>query len=59
LDLRGHAHELDEAVALAEAFTDLVRDRAPDRLDPWLERAGGHRQVGGLLRRCGPSSWIG
>ena len=39
-DLRRHAPELDEAVALAEAFVDLVRNRAPDRLDPWLERAG-------------------
>jgi transposase len=39
-DLRRHAPELDEAVARAEAFVDLVRNRAPDRLDPWLERAG-------------------
>jgi transposase len=39
-DLRRHAPELDEAVALAEAFVGLVRDRAPDRLDPWLQQAG-------------------
>jgi transposase len=38
-DLRRHAPELEEAVALAEAFVDLVRNRVPDRLDPWLERA--------------------
>jgi transposase len=39
-DLRRHAPELDEAVALAEAFAGLVRDHAADRLDPWLRRAG-------------------
>ena len=33
-DLRRHAPELDEAVAIAEAFTGLIRDRAADRLDP-------------------------
>src|SRR4051794_9060425 len=38
-DLRRHAPELDEAVALAEAFTGLIRDRAADRLDPWLQQA--------------------
>ena len=38
-DLRRHALELDETVALAEAFVGLVRDRAPGRLDPWLQRA--------------------
>ena len=38
-DLRQHAPELDEAVALAEEFTGLMRDHAPDRLDPWLKRA--------------------
>jgi len=37
--VRRHAPELDEAVALAEEFTGLVRDRAPSRLDPWLRRA--------------------
>ena len=38
--LRQQAPELDEAIALAEEFTGLIRDRAPDRLDPWLQRAG-------------------
>ena len=38
-DLRRHAPELDEAVAIAEAFTGLIRDRAADRLDPWLQQA--------------------
>ncbi len=37
--LRQQAPDLDVAVGLAEAFTALVRDRAPDRLDPWLKRA--------------------
>jgi transposase len=37
--LRRHAPELDEAVALAEEFTALLRERAPDRLDAWLQRA--------------------
>jgi transposase len=31
--------ELDEAITLAEAFLGLVRDRTPDRLDPWLNQA--------------------
>ena len=38
--LRRCGPELDEAVALAAAFVGLVRDRAPDRLDSWLERVG-------------------
>jgi len=38
-DLRRHDPELDEAIALAEAFIGLVRDRTPDRLDPWLNQA--------------------
>jgi transposase len=38
-NLRRHAPELDEAIALAEAFTGLVRDHASSRLDPWLRRA--------------------
>ena len=37
--MRAQAPDLDAAVGLAEAFTSLVRDRAPDRLDPWLKRA--------------------
>ena len=39
-DLRRNAPELDEAIALAESFVRLVRDRAPGRLDPWLQQAG-------------------
>ena len=31
--------ELEAAIDLAETFAALVRDRAPDRLDPWLKRA--------------------
>ncbi len=27
------------SIALAKAFTGLIRDRAPDRLDPWLRQA--------------------
>jgi transposase len=38
-DLRRSDPELDEVIALAEAFIDLVRDRAPERLDPWLNQA--------------------
>jgi len=38
-DLRRQTPDLEEAVGLAEAFMALVRDRAPDRLDPWLKRA--------------------
>jgi len=38
-ELRRPAPELDEAIALAEEFTGLVRDHAPSRLDPWLRRA--------------------
>jgi len=37
--MRRQAPDLEAAVGLAEAFTALVRDRAPDRLDPWLKRA--------------------
>jgi transposase len=52
-DLRRHSPDLDEAVALAEEFTGLVRDRAPDRLAPWLRRAknGAARQLGGFAKR--------
>jgi transposase len=39
-DLRSRAPELDEAVALAEAFTGLIRDHAPERRDLWLQQAG-------------------
>ena len=52
-ELRRHAPELDEAVSLAEAFVGLVRDRAPDRLDPWLRRVeeGAVRQLQGFAKR--------
>ena len=33
--MRVQAPGLNAAVGLAEAFTALVRDRAPDRLDPY------------------------
>ena len=36
---RRQAPDWEEVVGLAEAFTALVRDRAPDLLDPWLKRA--------------------
>ena len=51
--LRQQAPELDEAIALAEEFTGLIRDRAPDRLDPWLQRAGNStvRQLQGFAKR--------
>jgi len=51
--LRQHAPELDEAVALAEEFTGLIRGHAPDRLDPWLQRAGNSivRQLRGFAKR--------
>ncbi len=38
-DLRRRTPDMEEAVGLAEEFTALVRDHAPDRLDPWLKRA--------------------
>ena len=52
-DLRQHAPELDQPVALAEEFTGMVRDHAPDRLDPWLQRAGNSavRQLQGFAKR--------
>jgi transposase len=40
-ELRRHNPELDEAITLAEAFIGLVRDRTPDRLDPWIQQARG------------------
>ena len=39
VDLRRQTPDLEETIGLAEAFMALVRDRAPDRLDPWLKRA--------------------
>ncbi len=52
-DLCRRAPELDEAVAFAEAFVGLVRDRAPNRLDLWLQRAGdsGVRRLRGFAKR--------
>jgi transposase len=38
-DLRRSDPELGEVIALVEEFISLVRDRAPDRLDPWLNQA--------------------
>jgi len=53
VDLRQHAPELDEAVALAEEFTGLIRDHAPGRLDPWLQQARDctARQLRSLAKR--------
>ena len=36
--LRAHCPALREIIEIAEAFADLVRNRAPERLDPWLRR---------------------
>jgi transposase len=38
-ELRRYNPELDEAIGLAEEFAALVRERGPERLDPWLQRA--------------------
>ena len=37
--LRNAAPTLMAAVALAEEFAALVRERKPERLDPWLQQA--------------------
>src|SRR3954469_22927795 len=37
--LRRHSPNLDRAIELAEAFAALVRERAPERLNPWLQAA--------------------
>jgi transposase len=47
--LRRYNPELDEAIALAEEFAVLVRERKPERLDFWLQRAQDGTVV--LLRR--------
>jgi len=54
-DLRQRAPELDEAVALAEEFTGLIRDHAPSRLDRWLKRARDStiRQLQSFAKRLG------
>jgi transposase len=38
-DLLRRRPELGQAIALARDFADLVRERQPAALDPWLERA--------------------
>jgi len=54
-DLRRHTPELDEAVALAGGFTGLIRNHAPDRLDPWLRQAQNStaRQLRSFAKRLG------
>jgi len=37
--LRGQQAEVTETIDLAQEFTRLVRQRQPERLDPWLQRA--------------------
>jgi transposase len=37
--LRAQHATVAEAIALAQDFTQLVRQRQPERLDPWLQRA--------------------
>jgi transposase len=37
--LHAQSAEVAEAIALAQDFTALVRQRQPERLDPWLTRA--------------------
>jgi transposase len=49
VELRRYNPELDEAIALAEEFAALVRERKPERLDLWLQRAQDGTVV--LLRR--------
>ena len=39
LSLQTQCPALAEATQLAQDFAQLVRDRQPDNLDPWLERA--------------------
>jgi transposase len=42
-DLQRRHPELEEVIALARDFAHLVRERQPDQLDPWLERAASCR----------------
>jgi transposase len=46
---------LDQAAALAEDFTALLRERAPGRLDAWLQRAQSSTvpQLRGFAQRLG------
>jgi len=37
--LHRQSAEVAEAIDLAQDFTQLVRQRQPDGLDPWLQRA--------------------
>ena len=37
--LRGQQADVAETIDLAQEFTRLVRQRQPERLDPWLQRA--------------------
>jgi transposase len=37
--LHAQSAEVAEAIDLAQDFTQLVRQRQPERFDPWLERA--------------------
>jgi transposase len=37
--LQAHEGEIAEAITLTQDFVGLVRQRQPDRLDTWLERA--------------------
>ena len=39
LQLKAQQAEVAAAIALAQDFAQLVRERQPDRLDPWLARA--------------------
>ena len=43
IDLQGRHPELAEAMQLARDFAHLVRQRQPDDLEPWLERAAASR----------------
>jgi transposase len=38
--LRAQSAEVAEAIDLAQDFTQMVRQRQPEHLDPWLARAG-------------------
>jgi transposase len=38
-DLQAHEGEIAEAISLTQDFADLVRQRKPEQLETWLERA--------------------
>jgi transposase len=48
--LQAQHPEVAGAIALAQDFTRLVRERQPDQLDPWLARAAASPLV--PLQRC-------